>query len=420
MALDRSHRAAALLALLASSALLASCTMAPGESAATPTSSPTTAPTSSPEEEQMTVRVDEAELAETMDRLAEEMHIPGAVMLLRTPDGEITHTYGVRELGGDVPVTVDDHIRVGSNTKTMTGTVILQLVQEGAIALEDPVSDYRPDVPGGEDISIADLLNMRSGLYNYSETYELNAALDETPDRQWTAEELVAIGLSLPPYFEPDTGWHYSNTNTVLLGLIAEAIDGKPINEIFQDRLFTPFGLDETSMPASGSDMPEPYSRGYMYTDNVFTIASTKLPADLQAAAATGELLPNDQTFANPSWTNAAGEVISTAGDLADWAEILVKGEALDADVQKLRLDSLQGTGDQPDSPRYGYALAEMGPLKFLGHTGELPGYNSFMGHHPDTGVTLIVWSNLAPSAAGTDPAVEIAKALMGSLYSAG
>ena len=416
MPLDGTPRFAALLAVLAGSALLASCTMGGGGSQPDPTTSPTASPVSSPEEA-MTVSVDEEALADAVDRMAAEMHIPGAVMLLRTPEGEITHAYGVRELGGDDPVTIEDHIRVGSNTKTMTGTVILQLAQEGAIALDDPVSDYRPDVPGGENITIADMLNMRSGLFNYSETFELNLSLDERPDREWNPEELVAMGLSLPPYFEPDTGWHYSNTNTVLLGLIAEQIEGKPLHQIFRDRLFAPFGLEQTSLPASGSDMPEPFSHGYMYTDNVFTIASSELPADLQAAAATGGLLPNDQTFANPSWTYAAGGVISTAGDLADWAEILVSGEALDASMQEERLNSLQATGDAPDSPRYGYALAEMGPFLFLGHTGELPGYNSFMGHQPDTDVTLIVWSNLAPGADGKDPAVEIAKELMGLLY---
>jgi D-alanyl-D-alanine carboxypeptidase len=379
------------------------------------TPAPMTAPPTGIPKTGMTVTVDEAELAATMDRVAAEMHVPGAVMLLRTPAGEITHTYGFRELGGVDPVTVEDHIRVGSNTKTMTGTAILQLVQEGAIALEDPVSEYRPDVPGGEDITIAHLLNMRSGLFNYSETYELNLSLDERPEREWDPEELVAIGLSLPPYFAPDADWHYSNTNTVLLGLIAEKIDGKTLHQIFQDRLFTPFGLDQTFLPASGGDMPEPFSHGYMYTDNVFTIASSELPADLQAAAAMGRLLPKDQTFANPSWAYAAGGVISSAGDLADWAEVLAKGDALDADLQDQRLRSLQATGDTPESPRYGYALAEMGP--FLGHTGELPGYNSFMGHQPDTGVTLIVWSNLAPAANGKDPAVQIAKELIGLLY---
>ncbi len=400
--------------VVAGTVMLASCTAASGGSS-TPVA--TSAPPSSPEGEP-TVTVDEASLVETFDRMAEEMHIPGAVLLLRTPEGEFAHTYGNRELGGDDPVTLDDHIRVGSNTKTMTGTVILQLVQEGAIALDDPVSDYRPDVPNGEHITIAQMLDMRSGLFNYSETYELNAALDETPDREWDPEELAAIGLALPPYFEPDTDWHYSNTNTVLLGLIAEQLDGKPLHEIFQDRLFTPFGLDETELPASGGEMPEPFSHGYMYTDNVFTISTSKLPVDLQAAAASGELLPNDQTFANPSWAYAAGGVISTAGDLADWAEILVRGEALDPETQQVRLDSLQATSDQPDAPRYGYALAEMGP--FLGHTGELPGYNSFMGHQPDTDVTLIVWTNLAPGAAGEDPAAEIAKVLAGLLYPTG
>ena len=376
------------------------------------------APPDSPETPPIpTPVVDEAALVDTFETLAADMLIPGAVMLLRTPEGEFTATYGVRELGGDVPVTLDDHIRVGSNTKTMTGTVILQLVEEGSLALEDPVSKYRPDVPNGDAITIAQLLNMRSGLFNYSETYELNAGLDADPARHWDPEELAAMGLALPPYFEPDQGWHYSNTNTVLLGLIAEQLDGKPLDQIFQERIFDPSGLDETSFPASGGELPEPYSNGYMYMDNTLTISSTVLPADLQAAAEAGTLLPNDQTHADPSWAWAAGGAISTAGDLADWVEILVEGGALDEQMQEERLASIQPTSDEPDAASYGYAIAEMGP--FLGHTGELPGYNSFMGRQPDTDVTLVVWTNLAPTAAGEDPATEIAKAVIGMLYPA-
>ncbi|MFZ2963664.1 MAG: serine hydrolase domain-containing protein [Rhodoglobus sp.] len=361
--------------------------------------------------------IDEDALDATLESLSKELLLPGSVLLLRTPEGEFTATYGVTELGGTVPVSLDQHIRVGSNTKTMTGTIILQLVDEGLISLEDPVSAYRADVPNGENITIEQLLTMRSGLFNYTETYELNAALDATPQRAWDPEELIAMGLALPVYFEPGEGYHYSNTNTVLLGRIAEQLTGQPLAELMSQRLFEPLGMTNTLFPeATDSTLPEPYPHGYMYTDNVFTLASSKLPADLLLQAQEGTLLPGDQTFSNPSWGWAAGAGISTASDLATWVEALTEGGLLDEATQSLRMQSPQPTTDDPASTvGYGLALAKFGEL--YGHTGELPGFNSFMGHDPVNDITLIVWANLAPTAQGVDPATEIAKAVIGQLY---
>jgi len=94
--------------------------------------------------------LDGAVITARFKQLAKGLMIPGAAMLIRTPDGEITATCGTTKLGGSTPVSLDDHVRVGSNTKTWTATAILQLVQEGKIALDDPVSKYRPNVPNGE------------------------------------------------------------------------------------------------------------------------------------------------------------------------------------------------------------------------------------------------------------------------------
>ena len=90
--------------------------------------------------------------------------IPGAVVLVRDGHEAWAQAFGTRVVGEDDPVSVFDHFRVGSNTKTMVGTVVLQLVEEGIIGLDDPVPQYRPDVPNGENITIAQLLDMRSGL----------------------------------------------------------------------------------------------------------------------------------------------------------------------------------------------------------------------------------------------------------------
>jgi D-alanyl-D-alanine carboxypeptidase len=150
--------------------------------------------------------IDPAALQATIATMAADMQVPGVVAVIRTPAGEHILTHGVRGLDDPAPVTADDHVRIGSNTKTMTGTVILQMVQEGRLSLSDPVSRYRPDVPNGDAITIEMLLNMRSGLFNYSTTYAMNSTLDAEPLKAWQPEELLALGLRYPPYFAPGQG----------------------------------------------------------------------------------------------------------------------------------------------------------------------------------------------------------------------
>jgi D-alanyl-D-alanine carboxypeptidase len=150
-----------------------------------------------------------------------------------------------------------------------------------------------------------------------------------------------------------------------------------------------------------------------MYTDNVRTLATSVLPADVLAEAKAGTLLPNDQTEVNPSWAWAAGSGISTIGDLATWVEALVSGGLLEPDLQQQRLTDVVLTAN--GEAAYGLGIAQFGPL--FGHTGELPGYNSFMGYDPVNKVTVVVWANLAPAANGDAPATTIAKAFIDSMY---
>lgn len=362
--------------------------------------------------------IDTTQMQDTVEQLAKDMLVPGAVVILRTPNGEFTTTYGTTTYGGTEPTDVGLHLRVGSNTKTWIGTVILQQVQEGQLGLNDPVSKYRPDVPNGDKITITHLLSMRSGLHNYTTTLELNQTLDDQPAKAWTQAELLTMSYQYPPDFAPGTAFGYSNTNTVLLGLIAEQLDGKPLATIIQDRLFTPLGLLDSLLPDIHSNtLPTPYSRGYMYGTNVQTMDPPySLPEEMQADAREGRLAPRDQTEVNPSWGWAAGAGISTANDLIIWVKALVEGELLNADLQAKRLASvLPIDPTNPNSAAYGWGIAKFGQL--YGHTGELPGYNTFMGHDPVNDVTLVVWTNLAPTIDGRDPATTIAATLVKMLY---
>jgi D-alanyl-D-alanine carboxypeptidase len=125
-----------------------------------------------------------------------QLRIPGAIIYIDVPgEGTWTTALGTGDLATGAPISLDDHFRIGSNTKTFTGTVVLQLVDEGKLGLDDPVSDYQPEVPNGENITIRQLLNMSSGLFNYSEDEEFNETLDAQPDKVWEPRELVEIGF---------------------------------------------------------------------------------------------------------------------------------------------------------------------------------------------------------------------------------
>lgn len=359
-----------------------------------------------------------AALDALVDATARTHCTPGAFVLVRTPRESYTRAYGRSALQGGRPVTADDHVRIGSNTKTMTGTLILKLAEEGRIGLDEPISKYRKGVPNGDRITISQLLRMRSGLPNYTVPLAFNVALDRDPHRVWTPAELLAGPLARPPDFAPDAKYAYSNTNTALLGVLAEQLTGRPLHELFRERLFAPLGLTHTALPPLESEaLPEPHPRGYKFGSNVEALQPFS-PARVAAMRA-GQLPPKDWTDSNPSWAWAAGSAYSTAGEMAAWVEALAGGRLLGAGMQRRRLASLMSTNPaDPAAVQYGWALAKMGPV--LGHTGELPGYNTFMGHDPVTGTTIVTWTNLNESPAGTLPAVDMARRIIGLLYGGG
>lgn len=332
-------------------------------------------------------------------------------------EGTWSTTFGTDDLATDTPMKPEDHFRVGSNTKTFTGTVILQLVDEGKLGLDDPVSKYRPEVPNGENITIRQLLDMTSGLYNYSEDKEFNETLDTEPDKVWTPEEVIEIGFQNEPYFAPGEGFHYSNTNTVLLGLIVEQLTGRPLEQEFQERLFEPLGMTGTLLPErSSAVIPDPYSHGYMYQTNVEDLSTSVLEGEEAEQADASAGTPNDITDANPSWGWAAGAGISTLQDLRVWVKALATGELLSPETQRERLTYVSPA----PSPEVNYGLAVADFAGFIGHDGQIPGYNSFMGYNPETGATIVVLTNLYSAPDGNAPATEITKLILKELSSTG
>ncbi len=356
-------------------------------------------------------------LRPTLSELIESMKVPSAVVVVRSPTyGDGTFSFGTLALGENAPPSVTDHYRIGSNTKPMTATIALQLVQEGKLALEDPIAKYRPDVPNGENITIAQLLNMRSGLASYTEDPAFLRTIDENKQRVWSPEELLTLAFDRPPLFPPGTNWHYSNTNYILLGLLMEQLTGQGVPELFQERLFAPLGMQNTAMPAvAESAMPRPYAHGYHFGTAEGTGGeSAALPPAEQQAAAAGTLQPNDWSGNNPSWGWTAGSVISTADDLAVFAGALVDGGLLNAAMQERRLASVEPP--DPANPAFGYGFGMMRVETYYGHNGQIPGYNSWMVRDPQTKTSIIVLTSLTSSPDGKPPADVLGLATIGAL----
>jgi D-alanyl-D-alanine carboxypeptidase len=343
----------------------------------------------------------------------------GAIVYVQSPNGNWLESFGTAVRGTNTPIPTTAHFRVGSVTKTWTGTVILQLVQEGKLRLSDHVSKYIPDVPNGDLITIEHLLTMRSGLYNYSTNLAFNQRLDSEPNKVWATSELLNIAFSQPVYFVPGADFRYSNTNTVLLGLIIEQLTGMSAADAIKARLFAPLGLTDTFLPPQDkTSLPAPAPHGYQWGTNAETADSEALSSERQAAAKNGTLQPTDVTAVNTSWAWTAGSGISTVKELAAYARRMVGGGYLNPDLQAQRLASC--TSIEPSNPAtasYCLGLAKFGT--FYGHTGEIPGFNTFMGCDPTTRTTIVTWATAAVAPDGRAPANAIAQILIGEFSKA-
>jgi len=401
--------------------VIAGCSPAPGPTTSTVRSGTTTATGSAPTTSALKP-IDPAAFQTVVDAAAKKLLVSGAMVLLRTSQGSFDAVVGTTKLGAQTPPDANTYFRIASNTKTMTAALIVLLAQDGKLKFSDPVSTYVPDVPNGKNITIAELLKMRSGLYNYTNAPQVWAALDSDPTKVWTPHEVLAIAFRHPPDFPPDTSYEYNNTNYALLGVIAEKVAGRPLAQQFQDRIFGPLGLGQTFLPAADDNsIPAPYSHGYMYGGSSYAMVDEPYPTDMQAAARAGTLQPVDYTNQNPSYATAAGGAISTADNLATWIKALVSGNILNAEYQQQWLHSLQPEDpNKSDGQQYGYGISyqRFGPnASMYYHGGELPGFNSFMGYDPDNNVTLVVWTNLTLSPDGKTTANALLPTVLDKIY---
>jgi D-alanyl-D-alanine carboxypeptidase len=298
-----------------------------------------------------------------------EAAAPGAIVGVRTPDGTWTKAFGVADTATGAAMTVDDHVRIGSVTKTLTGSMVLQLAEEGELSLDDTIDEYVDGMPNGDRVTLRMLLDMTSGIASYSLDEEVADTYLSEPETVWTPDELIAAGASIPPLFEPGAQFDYSNTNAVLLGRVVEQVTGQSYAEALEERILVPLGLEHTSFPDTTA-IPDPHAHG-------ITLQGT--PDD--------DVDPVDATGWSPTFAWSAGQAISTVDDLLAYGRAVVTGQGLlDEEMSVERLTSWPADG--------GYGLAIGCIDGWVGHTGEIPGYNTTLFHDAANDMTVIVLAN--------------------------
>ena len=292
----------------------------------------------------------------------------GGVSVLSIRDGTtITAVAGVANADGD-PIAADTPFRVGSISKTFVATIVLQLVDEGRVDLDEPLSTYLPNTPIGGDVPLRMLLNHRSGLRNYTDRSAFVTDVFEDRSRVFTPDQILAW-VEGAATDEPDQRFAYSNTNYILLGQLVERVTDTDLDTALRERISEPLGLEATRFAATATANPD------------------DLAAPWSPAVFHGDPDAAYDSIASSAW--AAGSLTSTTGELATFLDALFAGELISQDS----LDEMTATGPE----RYGLGLEAFdmpSGERFYGHGGAIDGYTSVMGFNPDTGDTLVILTN--------------------------
>ena len=315
-----------------------------------------------------------------LDQDLNRLKIPGMQATIRTADGKTwSGASGTTDLGRKQALQPDHILRVGSITKTFTAVIILKLVEDGHLKLDDPLSQWYPDFPNAEKITIRQLLNHTSGIPEFIPKILMKSII---PSTTWQPEEIVKIAAGEKPLFTPGSAFSYSNANYVLLGLIAEKVTGKTAVELLHEMIIDPLGLQHTYFipyePAPAALVPG-WDRDLSHFPGMLDI-----------------------TVKNTSWATAAftsGALASNASDLSTFYENLFAGALLSPAVMK----EMTTYGEAPNpgfAEQTGYGLGlmqlDIDGRELVGHVGQFMGSTAIAVVSPQEKYTIVVVCDLS------------------------
>lgn len=290
-----------LVATVSATVLLSACA-APAQ---TPTSQP---PTDTAKVDAVTRVVEETMVREHLEAVIVRVTIDGRELL--------TRAFGESMTG--VPATPDMHFRNGAVAISYVSTLLLRLVDKGAVSLGDKLSKWLPDVPNSDRVTLHQLAQMTSGYVDYViGNTAFNKAFYEDPFRQWEPDQLLGFATAQPLLYEPGTNWNYAHTNYVLLGKALEKATGKDMPTLLSDEVLKPMGLTNTANSFT-PHIPEPVLHAFTSERR----EALRIPA--------GTPFYEESTYWNPSWTITHGAIqTSNIYDVAASAAAIGSGTLL-------------------------------------------------------------------------------------------
>ncbi len=318
------------------------------------------------------------ELQDALERGLEEYGGMGVSVAIIVPGYETwVGVSGVSH--GTTLITPDTLFSAASITKNFTAATILQLAQEGALTLDDPLHKWLPDYPNVDNtITIRQLLNMTSGIYNVSDNPEWGDAMLADPARSWEPAEIITAFV-LEPTFAKGTSWHYSNPSYLLLCMIIQEATGAEISTAYRSRFWTPLGLDRMFLAVEEA-LPEDTAHGWFDLD--------------------GDGGYDDLPIMTSLHSGVGGVVFANAKDLATWSQALYhKGSVLSQGSLEQMLTFHSPTPGEPLIAGYGLGAARFSPeitngLEIWGHLGSALGYKAACLYLPEYGVSMGIATN--------------------------
>ena len=304
---------------------------------------------------------------------------PGVIVVVQRGSERQVVSAGVADLENDARPGPDLHMRIASTAKAYSGGVALSLVDDGVLALDDSIGDRLPWAPASwSRVTLAQALHHTSGLPDFTADPQFQEYVGRHLDQPLPPRQVLGFVTDEPLEFTPDSDYRYSNTDNVVVALMAEAAAGRRYEQLLGQQVAEPLGLESTSLP-KGVRMPSPFMHGYQREDD-------GTEADVSEVFAAG-------------WAWASGGIISTPSDQNRFIRGYIGGELFGGDVQRRQFDWTPGGRSEPPGP--GANSAGLAVFRYrtgcgtvYGHTGNIGGYTQFFAASADGRRSAVVSTN--------------------------
>jgi D-alanyl-D-alanine carboxypeptidase len=314
----------------------------------------------------------QSDLPPRLDAIAAEAFpagAPGAAVLV-VVDGKpiLRKGYGLADVEHKRAIAPDDVFRIGSLTKQFTAVAILQLVQQGKVKLDDPITAYVPDFDmRGKTITIEHLLTHTSGVPNFTSTPDYRAKFDQ----HLAPRQVVGMTDGQPLEFDPGTKFKYSNTNYALLGMVIERVSGQTYADYLAEHVLKPAGTKDTAYSANDAATRPRHATGYDIEDNK----------------------PTPTTRPEMAIPFAAGALESTVDDLWSWTQALRDGKVVDAKLLE-RAWTPYSPSDGASNYGYGWMIRRDNGERWIAHSGGIDGFSCTAMFVPDRNLFVAILTN--------------------------